>query len=193
MNCPTQNAEKVAAVLPVKFNQKGIMMEGKVFVLKLDNIINDKNELCSTRLLARLVQERTYVPMKEFLAELSQEDITTILNLSQSITLDGKMNWPKVKLAYTFALVMIMADGDAPLLDLDNCDALVYRAWAFIAMESLNRKGIVEFHANKASFSEDLNLDDVCVVRPEFKDKFNQYVFGHNASSQNTNSPPSQE
>ena len=142
-------------------------MNDSGFVVDIGKIARDVDELSVSRRLAERVQSKMYLSVKEVLGDISSDDIHMILECSRAVTKSGEMDWERTKRAYVFALVMITAEG-AVTLTPDNADVYVGRSWAYLAMESLSRKGFVDFTRENASFTVD-DHTEICVLKPEFK------------------------
>ena len=137
------------------------------FVLNYIEIEKEPTELAVSRRLAGRIRNSMYLSVAEILDDLSAHDIRHILTLSTTLDETGALHWESVRQAYTFGLMMASAEGVVTLTP-DTADGYARLAWAFLAMESLCRKGLVEFDKVGASFISDTFG---CKIKPEFREE----------------------
>jgi hypothetical protein len=137
------------------------------FALDYSQIEKEPTELAVSRRLASRIKENMYLSVAEILDDLSVYDIRMILTLSTTMDEHGGLHWESVRQAYTFGLMMASAEGVVTLTP-DTADGYARMSWGFLAMESLSRKGLVDFDKQSASFISDTFA---CTIKPEFREE----------------------
>lgn len=130
-------------------------------------IEKEVTELAVSRRLAARIGKQMYLSVSEILDDLSTEDIRHLISLSTTVDQNGNMHWDSVRQAYTFGIMMASAEGVVTLTP-DTADNYVRLAWRFLALESLARKGSLEFDRKGATFLSD---QVSFTIKPELREE----------------------
>lgn len=131
------------------------MIDEGSFFINYDNIITNKTLLDSTRLLAVDITNNGYLSISDYLKKLSDSDLTFLLKSSENPDSEG------------FSEILLLSEMLATGEGLDNSsteDVLMKRIKvmiAFLAVESLGRKGMVRVLRENMSFGEDYNHKNI--------------------------------
>lgn len=120
------------------------------FLVNYDRIAHEKSLLSVTRLLAVQMSKNPYITVGDFLKELSDGDLDTLLEIID----DGEDN---KNFGDLMLLAEMLATGEG--LEHGNIDLLHARVNQFlmyVACESLDRKGLAKVHHKNMSFGEDM-------------------------------------
>ena len=131
------------------------MEEESAFFINYDNVITNKTLLNSTRLLAVDITNYGYLSISEYLEKLSDKDLATLIKASENPDSDE------------FGEILLVAEMLATGEGLDNArtdDVMLTRIKvmvAFLAVESLARRGMVRIFRENMSFGEDYNHKNI--------------------------------
>ena len=131
------------------------MEEESAFFIKYDNVITNKTLLNSTRLLAVDITNYGYLSISDYLEKLSDKDLATLIKASENPDSDA------------FGEILLIAEMLATGEGLDNAktdDEILTRIKvmvAFLAVESLARRGMVRIFRENMSFGEDYNHKNI--------------------------------
>lgn len=130
------------------------------YELNLQKIIEDRNMLSVTRLLAATLLNTPYMTVGEFVSSLSDPDLQQLMEIADGMEREeeGDQDFDKVNHLEELVLItemLVRAEG----LITTNAEDLTNRVGAFsmfLACEGLSRKGIIKLHHNNMSFGEDM-------------------------------------
>ena len=131
------------------------MEEESAFFINYDNVITNKTLLNSTRLLAVDITNYGYLSISDYLEKLSDKDLATLIKASEDPDCDE------------FGEILLVAEMLATGEGLDNAkteDVMLTRIKvmvAFLAVESLARRGMVRIFRENMSFGEDYNHKNI--------------------------------
>ena len=126
------------------------------FTVNYDRIAQEKSLLSVTRLLAVEMSKNPYVVVGDFLKDMSDSDLATLMNIIEEG--DEHSNFSDLML-----LSEMLATGEG--LEHANVDLMHQRVnqfLVFVTCESLSRKGMVKVHHKNMSFGDDMK--DAIVV-----------------------------
>lgn len=131
------------------------------FTIMFNNVIEDKNLLATTRLLAVDISKNGYVNIGEFFQKMPQDDLKKYLNMAED--LDGDDSAEVLLLSEMLAIGEGLDNGldeTAPETMQNRMSQLIM----FLACESLARQGLVKLYRENMSFGEDMG-DKMLVER----------------------------
>jgi hypothetical protein len=137
--------------------------DGSGFSVNYENLINSKEYLAVTRKLAIDLMAKPYMTVEQFINNLSDGDISQLLEMS--VDDDDEDADPLDSIAETeknlgdlvlIAEMLAVAEGLANSDGYDMVQNRVSQLIAFLAVESLARKGLVKSHPHNMSFGEDM-------------------------------------
>ena len=126
------------------------------FTVNYDRISQEKSLLSVTRLLAVEMTKNPYVVVGDFLKDMSDSDLATLMNIIE----DGDEN---PNFSDLMLLSEMLATGEG--LEHANIDLMHQRVnqfLVFVTCESLSRKNMVKVHHKNMSFGDDMK--DAIVV-----------------------------
>ena len=133
--------------------------------VKFDEVAKDKSLLSVTRMLAVDLQQRPYQSVGDFLKNLSDGDLDTLLDAA-----DHEMS---PHFADLLIITEMLASAEGVVSEYTDEDAMVERTRGrtlslitYLAIESLARKGAVKAHRDNMSFGDDAG-DKIVVERLE--------------------------
>lgn len=123
------------------------------FTILFDRVIEDKNLLPTTRLLAVDISKNGYINVGEFFQKMSQDDLQKYLVMSEDMESDSA--------AEVLLLSEMLAIGEGLDNGLDETTPetmqnRMSQLIMFLACESLARQGLVKLHRQNMSFGEDM-------------------------------------
>jgi len=124
------------------------------YFINLEKIQEYPNILAVTKLLALKIQNNPYMRVGNFLKNLSDADLKTLMSIDE--------NDPHMEDILMMSFLLARAEG------VDNCTVGLITLHTsmlqnFITAESLYRKGLIEFYHDKWSFGEE--ADDKVIAR----------------------------
>jgi hypothetical protein len=137
--------------------------DGSGFSVNYENLINSKEYLAVTRKLAIDLMAKPYMTVEQFINNLSDGDISQLLEMS--VGDDDEDADPLDSIAETeknlgdlvlIAEMLAVAEGLESSDGYDMIQNRVSQLIAFLAVESLARKGLVKSHPHNMSFGEDM-------------------------------------
>lgn len=140
-----------------------IFENGEGFTINYDKLINSKNYLAVTRKLAIDLMTNPYMTVEQFISNISDGDITQLLEMS--VDNDDEDADPFDSISDTekhLEDLVLIAEMLATSEGLDGSDGYdtiqnrVSQLIAFLAVESLARKGLVKSYRQNMSFDEDM-------------------------------------
>lgn len=128
--------------------------------LNLLKIIEDREMLSVTRLLATTLLYKPYMRVGDFVKSLSDKDLDTLQEIAEQMETsdDDVKEYDKISHLEELILItemLVRAEG----LYTPDADVLTSRVGAFctfLACEGLSRKGIIKLHHENMSFGEDM-------------------------------------
>lgn len=136
------------------------------FVVNIDKVINSKNMMPTTRMLAMRLQRNPYTTIKDFLENLSDVELDTLLEVSDQ-GIDNSAG-PVAEGEDRFSEIILMAEmlAKAEGLQTSTLEDMTSRTntlITFLACEGLARQGLVEVWRENMSLGEDMG--DKIIVR----------------------------
>jgi hypothetical protein len=137
--------------------------DGSGFSVNYENLINSKEYLAVTRKLAIDLMAKPYMTVEQFINNLSDGDISQLLEMS--VGDDDEDADPLDSIAETeknlgdlvlIAEMLAVAEGLESSDGYDMVQNRVSQLIAFLAVESLARKGLVKSHPHNMSFGEEM-------------------------------------
>jgi hypothetical protein len=137
--------------------------DGSGMSVNYENLINSKEYLAVTRKLAIDLMAKPYMTVEQFINNLSDGDISQLLEMS--VDDDDEDADPLDSIAETeknlgdlvlIAEMLAVAEGLESSDGYDMVQNRVSQLIAFLAVESLARKGLVKSHPHNMSFGEDM-------------------------------------
>ena len=130
-------------------------MDTEYYTVNLDKVVADKSMLSVTRMLAMDLQQHPYLSVGEFLKNISDGDLDTLLQVSED---EDNPHFPELIIITS---LLAHAEGilDEAVDDSIFVEVLRERIGAligFIAIESLYRRGLVDIYRENFSFGEDM-------------------------------------
>lgn len=136
------------------------------FTVNFDKIVSSKKMMPTTRLLAMTMQRNPYMTIKDFLESLNDEELSTLLNVSDEGISDSNESvaegGDRFSELILIAEMLAKAEGlsTSTLTEMtDRTNSLI----TFLACEDLARKGMVEVYRENMSLGEDMG--DKVIVR----------------------------
>lgn len=120
------------------------------FTLVYDNIIKSKGLMPVTRTLAVDLSESGYMSVGDFLKSLSDYDVENLLKIS------GDENSEQFSEIALMAEMLAAGEGLTAFKDIDTFSQRIDQFCAFLAIESLARKGLVKIYYENVSFGEEM-------------------------------------
>lgn len=123
--------------------------DNETFSVNYENIVNGKNLLALTKMLAVQLRERPYTTPGDYVRSLSDGDIQMLVEL---VDREEDEHFAEILL---IAEMLAQAEG----LERATEDVMVERINSmigFIVVESLARKGMVKVHYENMSFGDDM-------------------------------------
>ena len=129
------------------------------FVVNIDKVINSKKMMPTTRMLAMRLQRNPYTTIKDFLENLSDVELDTLLEVSDEgldesagSVAEGEDRFSELVL---MAEMLAKAEGlhTSSFEDMTNRTNMLI---TFLACEGLARKGLVEVWRENMSLGEDM-------------------------------------
>lgn len=134
------------------------MDENKPYYVNFKRVAEQSDFLAITKFLAMRLMDNPYIKVSDFLQQLSNEDLQTLLEIS-----DDEEN---ERLEEVILISEMLAVGEG--LDSANAEVSMERTnqfAVFLVLESLKRKGLVKLHYENMSFGEDFK-DKVIAEKP---------------------------
>lgn len=123
--------------------------EGNSFKVQYNRIISDDAFLSSTRLLAMDIKTRGYILVSEYLQNLPDIDLKTLIHVSER---PDDNDFGELLL---IAEMLATAEGLDSSIDEETIYNRTKMLVAFLAVESLFRKGIIRIFRENMSFGEE--------------------------------------
>jgi hypothetical protein len=120
------------------------------FTLVYDNIIKSKGLMPVTRTLALDLSESGYMSVGDFLKSLSDYDVENLLKISED---EDSEQFSEIAL---IAEMLASGEGLTAFKDIDTFSQRIDQLCAFLAIESLARKGLVKIYYENVSFGEEM-------------------------------------
>jgi hypothetical protein len=120
------------------------------FTLVYDNIIKSKGLMPVTRTLAVDLSESGYMSVGDFLKSLSDYDVENLLKISGD---EDSEQFSEIAL---MAEMLAAGEGLTAFKDIDTFSQRIDQFCAFLAIESLARKGLVKIYYENVSFGEEM-------------------------------------
>jgi hypothetical protein len=123
--------------------------DDSTFTVNYHNIIKQNNMLSITRLLASVLTHNPYMRVGDFIKNLSDIDLETLVNVC-----DDEHNEHFEELLLIAEMLSVAEGLDRGTIDLihERTNHLI----TLIAIESLGRKGLVKVHHDNMSFGADM-------------------------------------
>jgi hypothetical protein len=140
-----------------------IFDDGSGMSVNYENLINSREYLAVTRKLASDLLKKSYMTVGQFISNLSDGDISQLLETS--VDDDDEDADPFDSISETernlgdlllIAEMLAVAEGLPNSDGYDMVQSRVSQLIAFLAVESLARKGLVKSHPHNMSFGDDM-------------------------------------
>lgn len=123
-------------------------------------VLSTENTLpACIRLAASTVLQQGYLSVKNFMEDLSDDDLHLLLDITEIISPAGSHLPDSVRndaTAKLMALTAILVTGDGAIeVSDDNADVMLMTTVTLLSLESLARKGHIQFDRSAASYSDD--------------------------------------
>lgn len=126
------------------------------YFINLEKIQEYPNILAVTKLLALKLQKNPYMKVGNFLKNLSDADLKTLISIEQN---DSEME-DILMMSFLLARAEGVENGTTDLITTH-----VNMLQGYITMESLYRKGLIEFYHDNLSFGEEAS--DKIIAKPK--------------------------
>lgn len=136
------------------------------FVINIDKVVNSKKMMPTTRMLAMRLQRNPYTTIKDFLENLSDEELDTLLEVSDQGIDDSAGSVAEGKDRFSELVLMAEMLAKAEGLHTSTLEDMTNRTntlMTFLACEGLARRGIVELWRENMSLGEDMG--DKMIIR----------------------------
>lgn len=123
---------------------------GGGYTVNYDKVVQSKDCLAVTRLLAADVIKNPYMKVGDFFKNLNENDLQTLVQLADED--DGEFY-------DDFCLIgemLAAAEGLPPAENLEEIQKRITQTISFVIIESLARKGLVKIYYENMSFGEDM-------------------------------------
>lgn len=120
------------------------------YVVNYDKVINSKDCLAVTRLLAADVIKNPYMRVGDFFKNLTDSDLQTLVEIA---------NDTEMKNFEDFCLIgemLAAAEGLTPAKSIEDVHTRMSQTIGFVVVESLARKKLVKVYYENMSFGEDM-------------------------------------
>ena len=138
----------------------------KDFVINIDKVVKSKNMMPTTRMLAMRLQRNPYTTVKDFLENLSDVELQTLLDVTEDGLDDSAGSVAEGKDRFSELVLMAEMLAKAEGLHTNTLEDMTSRTntlITFIACEGLARQGLVEVWRENMSLGEDMG--DKMIVR----------------------------
>lgn len=133
-----------------------LFKDGDDMIINLEKLMNTDSYLITTRTLARKLMKSSYITVEQFLASLKDDEITTLLECADNEDDDGDIKHDEMQDLILIAEMLAVAEGLDNSNSYDGVHNRVSQLVAFLAVESLSRKGFVKAYRQNMSFGEDM-------------------------------------
>jgi hypothetical protein len=136
------------------------------FVINIDKVVKSKNMMPTTRMLAMRLQRNPYTTVKDFLENLSDVELQTLLEVTDDGLDDSAGSVAEGKDRFSELVLMAEMLAKAEGLHTNTLEDMTSRTntlITFIACEGLARQGLVEVWRENMSLGEDMG--DKMIVR----------------------------
>jgi hypothetical protein len=144
------------------------MDEQENITVVLEQVLKAKDLLSVTRLLAATLMDNPYETIGNFMSSLTNEDLKSLLNISEDVEDDKFGN------LILISEMLAGAEGAEPSHTDEDVTNRVSQFVVFLTIESLARKGLVKLYRENMSFGEDAG-DKILVERIEGADEDEQF------------------
>jgi len=145
--------------------------DGNQMIINLDKLISNDSYLITTRTVARKLMKSSYITVEQFLSSLKDEEITTLLECANTEDDEDVAN-DEMQDLILIAEMLAVAEGLDNSNSYDAVHARVGQLVAFLAVESLSRKGLVKAYRHNMSFGEDMAKK---IIAERIEDDENDY------------------
>lgn len=132
------------------------------YMISYQKIVTDTNMLSSTRLLAAKLQQTTYITVKDFLQDLSNDELFDLIEAADSLILNND-NSTHCQDIVLISEMLTRAEGLASSTE-DDIFQHTRALCTFVACEGLARRGLVKVFRENMSFGEDM-VDKIIIER----------------------------
>lgn len=132
-----------------------LFKDGDEMIINLEKLIENTDYLITTRTLARKLIKSSYITVEQFLASLKDDEITILLERAENDE-EGDVIHDEMQDLILIAEMLAVAEGLDNSNSYDNVHNRVSQLVAFLAVESLSRKGLVKAYRQNMSFDEDM-------------------------------------
>ena len=125
-------------------------MNDDVYAISIDVVLERSDLPAIVKQAALLLRQRGFFTIGEWLSELTDFDLTTLLSLWDIVDRPG----PAAFALVTLTEILTAAEGIAASHE-STCIDRMKRLSVLMAMESLHRKGLIVFYRNNATLGDD--------------------------------------
>ena len=126
------------------------------YTINYQQIVNSREQLAVTRMLAQHLINNPYYTIGEFLKNLSDGDLQTLQDVAESaMQADEEVTDDRLGDVILISQMLAEAEGCAFGMDMDSVMVRSNQMATFITLESLYRKGLIKLHRENLSFGDD--------------------------------------
>ena len=129
--------------------------------LDLDKVSKDTNRLSVTKYLALQLIQNPYLSVGSFIKGLSDRDIQTLLDLSDSMNESDNEDPPEDCQDLLLITIMLAKAEGTYAKNIEDLQHHLGALTLFVAGASLHRKGLVEAFYDNMSFNEDMSNESI--------------------------------
>lgn len=131
------------------------------YVVNYKEVSNNNDMLAVTRMLATRMQKSPYITVKDFLSTLSDGDLEQLLEIAEEEDYEQSTHYSELLL-----ITEMLSRGEGLITrDVEHMTQNLNSFVAFLAIEGLARKGLVEVYRENMSFGEDMAKKIIVRVR----------------------------
>jgi hypothetical protein len=136
------------------------------YTIDFSKVVTSKDFLATTRLLAANMMANPYITVGDYLKDITDEDLKTLLERSEFVDEDD--------IGEDFILIsQMLATGEGLDFssDIDQVATRVSQFIMYLTLESLHRKGMVKIYRENFSFGEDVGHKIIAEKMPDDLDE----------------------
>lgn len=130
--------------------------DGNEMSINYEKLIESDSYLDTTKTLAKKLMKSSYITVEQFLGYLKDDEITTLLECADSGEDEDDVMHDEMQDLILIAEMLAVAEGLDNSNSYEGVQQRVSQLIAFLAVESLSRKGLVKAYRKNMSFGEDM-------------------------------------
>jgi len=130
------------------------------YTINYDMVIQSKEHLAVTRLLAADLMNNPYMTVGDFMRELTNEDLNTLIGVADD------EDSPRYEDLVLISQMLCSAEGLENTFDIEEVQNRIAQLILLLTCEQLARKGMVKIYRENMSFGPDMH-DKVVVEKLE--------------------------